>query len=75
MPFSAKPATALGIPTVVALYAMIAAFMALSLAVTATGTARFAVAIGCLTHRRARTTHERRYCPEAGSADAGAADQ
>ena len=40
-----KRATAMGVPTLVVMYIVVVAFMALSLAVTATGTARFAVAM------------------------------
>jgi hypothetical protein len=46
MQSSDKPATAVGTPTLVAMCMVIAAFMALSLAVTAIGTGRFAVAMG-----------------------------
>jgi len=46
MQFSDKPATAVGTPTLVAMCIVVVAFMALSLAVTAIGTARFLVAMG-----------------------------
>jgi hypothetical protein len=41
-----KRGTAVGTPTLVAMYVVVGAFMLLSLAVTATGTARFAEAMG-----------------------------
>jgi hypothetical protein len=46
MQFSDKPATAVATPTLVAMCIVVVAFMALSLAVTAIGTGRFAVAMG-----------------------------
>jgi hypothetical protein len=49
---SEKRATALGTPILVAMYMVIGAFMLLSLAVTATGTARRARSLG----RRTRAT-------------------
>jgi hypothetical protein len=41
-----KRATAVGTPTLLAMYVVVGAFMLLSLAVTVTGTARFAEAMG-----------------------------
>jgi hypothetical protein len=46
MQFSDKPATAVGTLTLVTMCIVVVAFMALSLAVTAIGTARFVVAMG-----------------------------
>ena len=46
MKSSDKLASAIGMPALVALSSVVVAFMALSLLVTATGTARFAVAMG-----------------------------
>lgn len=46
MQFSDQRATAVGMPALVALSSVVVAFMTLSLLVTATGTARFAVAMG-----------------------------
>src|SRR5262245_40703845 len=46
MQSSDKPAPAVGTPTLVAICIVVVAFMALSLAVTAIGTGRFAVAMG-----------------------------
>ena len=48
MKFTDKPATAVGTLTLVAMCIVVVAFMALSLAVTAIGTGRFAVAMGMM---------------------------